>query len=77
MFRRRETMIALRARRQAFRIASKVAHPRLDQPEQPLAVDAPADAPTKFRLYDDSDISSILLIGAVLVGFVCIVLFVR
>ena len=36
MFRRsRETMIALRARHQAFRIASDVGHPRIDVPPPP------------------------------------------
>jgi hypothetical protein len=45
MFRRRETMIALRARRQALDIASEVAHPRVKQPMPVLAVDAPPDEP--------------------------------
>ena len=34
---RRETMIALRARRTAVQIALQIAHPRLESPEPPLA----------------------------------------
>ena len=40
---RRRTMIALRARRQALEIATKVAHPHVEQPLQVLAVDAPPE----------------------------------
>ena len=36
MFRRRETMIALRARRQAFRVASEIEHPRIEVSSAPL-----------------------------------------
>ena len=42
---RRPTIIALRARRKAFEIATKVAHPELTQPLPVLAVDAPPDEP--------------------------------
>ena len=42
MLHRRETMIALRPRRQSIEIASKVAHP-VARPLQALAVDAPPD----------------------------------
>jgi hypothetical protein len=35
MFRRRETMIALRARHQAFRIANEVGHLPLESPPRP------------------------------------------
>jgi hypothetical protein len=40
---RRPTIIALRARRQAYDIAAKVAHPELPQPLPVLAVNAPPD----------------------------------
>jgi hypothetical protein len=57
MFRRRETMIALRARRQALQIATKIAHPRVKEPLQVLAMDAPPDErpPTA----DPNDIATI------------------
>ena len=42
---RRETMIALRARRTAVRIASLIAYPRVEMPPQPIASNAPPDEP--------------------------------
>jgi hypothetical protein len=62
MLRRRETMIALHARRQALDIARKIAHPRVKEPLQVLAIDAPADErpPTA----DPSDIASIKMLAS-------------
>ena len=42
---RRETIIALRARRQAVQIGRGVAYPRVRQPERALVVDAPPEEP--------------------------------
>ena len=58
---RRETMIALRARHESFRVASDVAHPHLDvppPPEPPLPLEAtkrPPPPPPIAEFARDSD----------------------
>ena len=44
---RRETIIALRARHQAFGTATEVAHPHLEVPPAPTLADGVPPAPTR------------------------------
>jgi len=77
MIPRREILISLRARRHAYRIASRFLRPRIAHPQAPLAIDAPPphDEPAEFRLDDDGDIGTVLLAISALIGFVCVILF--
>ena len=72
MLRRRETMIALRARRQAFRIARQIAHPRVEPPALPMPVVPPPslDWPDEpARDPEAEEMRRSLAIGASLIVF--------
>ena len=72
MFRPRETMIALRARWQAHRIASRIAQPRIERPDDDRLTDGPQppDVPVIYPSTEDTDISWLVLLIAVLLFFV-------
>lgn len=78
---RRETMIALRARRQALQIARQVALPRMPRPEPPPAEVPPPDVhmplpeerPVTPFFNDDTDVSWLVLLLGMLIGFVFLI----
>jgi hypothetical protein len=72
MFRPRETMIALRARRHAYRIASRIAQPRIERPDDDHPTDGPQPpgSPVVYPSTEDTDISWFVLLIAVLLFFV-------
>ena len=71
-------MIALRARRQALRIASEMAHPHADdEPLRALAVHAPPDEPSQVldpqgRTALEELVSATVIIAVSVGGFVLI-----
>jgi len=75
MLRRRETIIALRARWQAYRIASRMVHPRVARPDLPPDAPDGPEPPPKPVIYpstEDTDISWLVLLVGVLLGFIFI-----
>jgi hypothetical protein len=72
---RRETIIALRARREAYQVASKVAHPNMPRPVRPLAGDALPDEPPPMdpevvETYHVLSLVSLAVAGVVIFVFV-------
>jgi len=69
---RRETIIALRARHQAYRIASEVIHPHVQgprPPEPPIPIDPPDFSPFRRQIATPAMIMLAALVWAIVVLF--------